>query len=51
MKWEPLFSHLLKLFVDTDRVKKKKKKERISEDANDKGNSDKENLSQNQISS
>ena len=51
MKWEPLFAHLLKLFIDTDRLKKKKKMERISEDADEKENSDKKNLTQNQISS
>ena len=28
VKWEPVFAHLLKLFIDIDRVKKKRTKQR-----------------------
>jgi len=45
MKWEPVFSHLLKLFIDTDRLKKKKEKRQLSADDDDKSHSDQNNNS------
>ena len=35
MKWEPVFVHLLKLFIDADRVEKIKDKKRFSVDGNE----------------
>ena len=32
MKWEPLFAHLLKLFIDTERLKKRKDNKRFASD-------------------
>jgi len=45
MKWEPVFSHLLKLFIDTDRFKKKKDSRQLSADDNGKSNKNQNNSS------
>ena len=46
MKLEPLFAHLLKLFIDTDRVKKEKGKKRFSVEENEQDHNDQKNLAE-----
>ena len=51
MKFEPAFAHLLKLFIDTDRVKKEKGKRRFSTEENEQDHNNQKNLAENQTSS
>ena len=47
IKFEPLFAHLLKLFIDTDRVKKVRGKKRFSAEKSEQDHNDQKNLAEN----
>jgi hypothetical protein len=51
MKWKPVFAHLLQLFIDTDRLKRKKVNKRFSVEKKEQDDNDEKNLAENQTSS